>query len=117
MGMWSRARQQYQDLVARYGKIAISTYFAIFFSVLFGFWFAVRSGVDLASGFQSVGIDASGAASGSGTFVVAYAFTKLTQPVRIAATLLLTPLIARVFGREPAELPAPATDGVEAAEG
>lgn len=105
MGMWSRAKKQYQDLVARYGKIAITTYFAIFFSVLFGFWFAVSSGADLAGSFQSLGIDASGATGGSGTFVVAYAFTKLTQPVRIAATLVLTPVIARFFGHEPAELP------------
>lgn len=102
MGLWSRAKQKYQDLVAIYGKIAITTYFAIFFSVLFGFWYGVSSGADLVGSFASLGIDASGAASGSGTFVVAYAFTKLTQPVRIGATLVLTPIIARFIGHEPA---------------
>ncbi len=93
---WKRARQQYQQLVERYGAIAVGTYFTIFFSVLGGFWLAVSSGVDLASGFESLGFDTQSASSRSGTLVVAYAFTKLTQPLRIAATLVLTPLVARL---------------------
>ena len=103
MGWFSRARERYDDLVARYGKVAVVTYFSIFFSVLFGFWAALTSGADLAGGFQSLGFDTASATSRSGTFVVAYGFTKLTQPVRIAATLLLTPLLARLLGRKPAE--------------
>ncbi|MCK6507179.1 FAM210 family protein [Myxococcota bacterium] len=107
MGWFSRARTQYEALVARYGKVAIITYFSIFFSVLFGFWLAILSGADLAGGLASLGLDTRSATSRSGTFVVAYGFTKLTQPVRIAATVVLTPLIARFVGRAPApHLPA-----------
>lgn len=101
MGWFSRARKEYEALVARYGKVAIITYFSIFFSVLFGFWLAIISGADLAAGLSRLGLDTSSATSRSGTFVVAYGFTKLTQPLRIAATVLLTPLIARFVGRAP----------------
>ncbi len=111
MGWFSRARERYDDLVARYGKVAIITYFSLFFGALFGFWAAVSSGVDLVSGFQRLGFDASKAASGSGTMVVAYALTKLTQPLRIGITLVATPVIAKLIGREPTEVaPADAAD-------
>lgn len=105
MGIWARAKKSYKDLVARYGRVAVITYFTIFFSVLGAFWIAVQQGVDLAQGLQSMGFDTAGASSKSGTFVMAYGFTKLTQPIRIAATVVLTPLIARFTGREPSELP------------
>lgn len=108
MGWFSRARTQYEALVARYGKVAIITYFSIFFSVLFGFWLAILSGADLAAGLSSLGLDTRSASSRSGTFVVAYGFTKLTQPIRIAATVILTPLIARLVGRTPQEPEPPA---------
>ncbi len=110
MGWFARARTQYQQLVARYGRVAIITYFSLFFGVLFGFWAAVSSGADLVGGFERLGFDASSAVGGSGTMVVAYAMTKLTQPVRIAATVVLTPIIARFVGREPTE---PTVDDVE----
>lgn len=102
MGIWARTRQRYDALVERYGKIAVITYLTIFATVLLGFWAAVSAGADLASGFQKLGFDTSGASSQSGTLVVAYAFTKLTQPLRIGATLVLTPLVARAMGRAPA---------------
>jgi hypothetical protein len=34
-----------------------------------------------------------------GSFTAAYIATKLTQPLRIAATLALTPLVARAYER------------------
>lgn len=102
MGWWATARRRYKDLVEQYGRVAIGTYFAIFFAVLFGFWAAIQGGADVAAGFQQLGVDTQSATSRSGTLVVAYAFTKLTQPLRIAATVLLTPLLAHRFGRRPA---------------
>lgn len=108
MGWFARARTQYQELVARYGRVAVLTYFGIFFSVLGGFWLAVSSGADLAGGLQALGMDTSSATGRSGTLVVAYGFTKLTQPLRIAATVVLTPVLARVFGTRQAAAPEPA---------
>ncbi|RME28435.1 MAG: DUF1279 domain-containing protein [Deltaproteobacteria bacterium] len=121
MGWFSRARERYDDLVARYGKVAIVTYFSLFFGALFGFWAAVSAGLDLASGLERLGLDASQAASGSGSMVVAYALTKLTQPLRIGLTLVATPVIARLIGREPSPVgageSAPEGSGAETGEG
>jgi hypothetical protein len=70
-------------LMAQYGRVAIATYFAIFFLVFAGFYAAI------VGGFQP-----EGAAAGAGTLATAWLATKLTQPIRIGATLLLTPLIS-----------------------
>ena len=77
-----------QALLAEYGAVAVVVYFAIFFAVLLGFWVAVRLGWRPASAVGSLG-----------AFAAAYVATKLTQPVRIAATLALTPLAARLYER------------------
>lgn len=81
-------RKTFKNLLAEYGVVAVVLYFAIFFLVLFGSWFAARAGFAPAS--------MSGKA---GTFLGAYIFTKLTQPLRIAATVVLTPLVARLYER------------------
>ena len=38
-------------------------------------------------------------ATGLGAWTAAYIFTKILQPVRIGITLLLTPLLARLYER------------------
>lgn len=94
MSWFSSARAKYEGLVQEYGAIAIVTYFVIFFGTWGAFWYAL-----------SAGFEVSGAAGQAGTFWGAYAATKLTQPLRIGATFLLTPLIAtarhRVLGPPP----------------
>jgi hypothetical protein len=77
-------RKTAQQLLTEYGAIGVIVYFAIFFAVLFGFWAAIRAGWHP----KSVG-------GGVGSFTAAYIATKLTQPLRIAATVALTPLVAR----------------------
>jgi O-antigen ligase len=83
-----------QQILTEYGAIGVVVYFAIFFAVLFGFWAAIRAGWHP----KSVG-------GGVGSFTAAYIATKLTQPLRIAATVALTPLVARRRhkGEPPAE--------------
>lgn len=86
MGQPLKARLQ--GLFAEYGKVAIYTYFAIFFLVLAGFAVALGLGVDVES------------ASGSATVLGgAYLATKVTQPLRILATALVTPVAASVVRR------------------
>ena len=84
-----------QNLLAEYGTIAVVVYFVIFFAVLGGFWLAIR-----------LGWQPSSAAGSVGTFAAAYIATKITQPIRIAATLVATPFIAKLYerlrGRQPA---------------
>ena len=81
-------RKTVQHLLTEYGAVAVVVYFAIFFAVLFGFWAAIRFGWRPSSAAGSVG-----------AWTAAYVATKLTQPLRIAATLALTPLVAKGYER------------------
>ena len=81
-------RKNVQQLLAQYGAVAAVVYFTIFFAVLAGFWAALHLGWRPAS----VG-------GSAGTLAAAYVATKLTQPLRIAATIALTPLAAKVYAR------------------
>ena len=75
-------------LLAEYGPVAIVTYFSIFFLVFAGFAIAISMGAAVDS-----------AAGTAGTIGAAYVATKLTQPLRILATLLLTPILGKLVAR------------------
>lgn len=81
-------RKTIKHILVEYGAIAVVVYLAIFFLVLFGFWTAIRFGWEPAS-----------ATANLGTFAAAYIATKVTQPLRIMATLAVTPLIAKMYER------------------
>jgi hypothetical protein len=81
-----RGRVRLEALFAEYGMTAITTYFVIFGLVLAGFAVAIQQGADVESAQGSAGVLAG-----------AWIATKVTQPLRIAATLLLTPIVARVL--------------------
>lgn len=82
-------------LLGEYGPIAVVVYFAIFFAVLFTAWGALHFGWRPES-----------VAGNVGTFTAAYLATKLTQPARIAGTLVLTPVVAKVYRRVARKPPA-----------
>ena len=77
-----------KQLLAEYGRTALVVYLAIFLVVLVGSWAAIHLGWRPES-----------ATGGVGALTAAYLVTKLTQPLRIAATLVLTPLVAKVSER------------------
>lgn len=81
-------KQRLQRILAEYGPIAVVVYFAIFFGVLFTAWAAIHFGWRPES-----------LAGNVGTFTAAYLATKVTQPARIALTLILTPIVGRIHGR------------------
>ena len=85
---YSKAVERIKALFAEYGRVALVTYFGLFGLVFAGFGLAIPMGVHVA-----------GAAGQAGVLGAAYVATKLTQPLRIAATLALTPLVARVIDR------------------
>jgi hypothetical protein len=87
-------RQRLQELTAEYGQIAIWAYFGIFGIVLMAFALAFQLGFHNASTPGAVGI-----------WGAAYLATKLTQPFRIAATLVLTPFVVKLVrrGRPPSD--------------
>jgi hypothetical protein len=79
-------KEKLTALLAEYGKIALYLYFGIFALVLAGFAIAISAGVEVESTAGSAGI-----------LGAAWLATKLTQPLRILATLALTPIVARVL--------------------
>ena len=81
-------RKTLKHVLTEYGAVAVVVYFVIFFAVLGGFWVAIRSGWRPESAVGNVG-----------AFTAAYLATKVTQPLRIGATLLITPFVAKVYER------------------
>jgi hypothetical protein len=75
-------------LLEEYGRVAIATYFSIFALTFLGFLTAISAGVQVESVQGNVGL-----------FGAAYVATKLSQPLRIAGTVALTPLIATALKR------------------
>jgi uncharacterized membrane protein len=91
----SAVRTKIQSHLAEYGTVAVVVYFTIFFAVLLSLWAAIHLGWRPES-----------ATGSAGAFAAAYVATKLTQPLRIAGTLALTPLVAHVYRRFTAPPPA-----------
>jgi hypothetical protein len=81
-------RKRLESLLAEYGTVAIVIYLVIFALTLAGFFIAIR-----------MGWRASSAGGQAGTLAAAWIATKLTQPVRILATLALTPLLVKLYER------------------
>jgi hypothetical protein len=81
-------RKTLKHVLTEYGTVALVLYLAIFALVLLGSWIAIRAGWSPAS-----------VAGKAGTFAAAYIVTKLTQPLRIGLTVLLTPLLAKGWER------------------
>ena len=81
-------RKTLKHILAEYGAVALTVYLTIFALVFVGAYVAVAMGWRPESLSGKVG-----------TWVIAYGIVKLTQPLRIGATLLLTPLVARVYER------------------
>ena len=87
-------QERLKSLFAEYGRVAIATYFALFFLVFAGFVTALVLGTQV-----------EGAAGTATLWGGAYLATKLTQPLRILATVVLTPLIATGLKRLRKSLP------------
>ena len=81
-------RRTLKEIATEYGAVAVVVYLTIFAVVLLGSWAAIHFGWRP----KSVG-------AGLGSFAAAYIATKLTQPLRIAATLALTPVVAKAYER------------------
>ncbi|HEX8441076.1 hypothetical protein [Archangium sp.] len=83
-------KERFKTLMADYGRLAIWVYFTIFF----GCWAGIAVAIHLGFQFE-------GAGGTTGTVLGAYAATKVTQPLRILATLGLTPPLERVLRAVP----------------
>ncbi|MEO1227584.1 MAG: hypothetical protein AAFZ18_01675 [Myxococcota bacterium] len=94
----SNVKTRLEGLVRAWGPVALGTWLSLFVLTLLGFGLAISLGVEAFA-------DDAGAASTLGVWGGAYLATQATKPLRLLATLALTPLVARVLGRTPAEDP------------
>jgi hypothetical protein len=92
-------RKTFKELFAEYGIVAVIVYFTIFFGVWIAAWAAIQRGVDLRALATRVGLSPNGMVASLGAWGATYLFTKLLQPVRIGVTLLLTPIVAKLYER------------------
>lgn len=100
-------RDRFNHLLAEWGQLVLWVYFGIFAIVLVSFAVAIQ-----------LGFGVEGAAGTAGTWGAAYVATKLTQPLRIAATLIITPALAALLRRvrkQPAPVSSPVAIDGEAA--
>jgi hypothetical protein len=81
-------RKTFKHVLTEYGAIALVLYLLIFGIVLVSVYFAIRAGW-APKGF----------AAETGTWVIAYLITKATTPFRLAGTIALAPIVARVVDR------------------
>jgi hypothetical protein len=85
----ARLKERFSVLISEYGPVAFTIYFVLFGLSLAGFAVAFRFGFE---GFSSRGVT-----GGLGLVAASWAATKVIQPLRILATLALTPPIGRWF--------------------
>lgn len=86
-----------EKLMAEYGRVALWTYLALSVTAIVGFSIAIAIGVAPSSASGTLGVIGAG-----------WLAAKATMPLRILATLAVTPLIAslvrRITKRKPPEL-------------
>jgi len=96
--------QKLKRAVKEYGSTVIVFHVGISLTSLGFFYLLVSSGVDVVKILEFIGVGESivqsKIATGTGTFVMAYAVHKVFAPVRIATTLTATPLIVRYLRRK-----------------
>ena len=92
-----------KSLLKKYGIAYLATSIPLAI-VSFGICYVlVDNGVDVGALLSKVGIETSDAADKAGTFAIAYAAHKAASPIRFPPTVILTPVVAKLIGKEPDE--------------
>ncbi len=81
-------RKTLKKILAEYGAIAVVIYLTVFFAVFVGAYFAI-----------SLGWAPESVAGTAGAWTAAYIVTKITQPLRIAGTIVLTTFLGKLWDR------------------
>eukprot|EP00535_Pseudo-nitzschia_heimii_P007126 CAMPEP_0197174630 /NCGR_PEP_ID=MMETSP1423-20130617/1062_1 /TAXON_ID=476441 /ORGANISM="Pseudo-nitzschia heimii, Strain UNC1101" /LENGTH=170 /DNA_ID=CAMNT_0042623573 /DNA_START=83 /DNA_END=595 /DNA_ORIENTATION=+ len=93
-----------KSLLKKYGIAYLATSIPLAIISFTICYLLVDNGVDVGSLLAKVGIENSGAADKAGTAAIAYAAHKAASPIRFPPTVLLTPVVAKIIGREPEEV-------------
>uniref|UniRef100_A0A7S2MVE7 DUF1279 domain-containing protein n=1 Tax=Helicotheca tamesis TaxID=374047 RepID=A0A7S2MVE7_9STRA len=92
-----------KSLLAKYGVAYLATSIPLAI-VSFAICYAlVDNGVDVAALLAKVGIQGGDTTDKVGTAAIAYAAHKAASPIRFPPTVLLTPVVAKLIGKEPEE--------------
>jgi len=90
-----------KELLKKYGVAYLATSIPLAI-VSFAICYAlVDAGVDVAGLLAKIGIAVSDTNEKVGTFAIAYAAHKAASPIRFPPTVLLTPVVAKLIGKEP----------------
>lgn len=90
-----------KSLLKKYGIAYLATSIPLAIISFAICYVLVDNGVDVGALLSKVGIENSGAADKAGTFAIAYAAHKAASPIRFPPTVLLTPIVAKLIGKEP----------------
>ena len=96
MTWWNGNKEKFERIKNEYGRVALGTYLALWAAVLVAYAVAIK-----------LGIDVDGVSSKGGILFGAWVAAKVSQPVRIVLTVVLTPFVASVLRRPPTPLAAP----------
>lgn len=91
-----------QDLLKKYGPAYLVTSIVLAIISYAICYFMISTGVDVVSLLEKIGIKSSVAAANTGTAAIAYAIHKAASPIRFPPTVVLTPIVARWFGKKSA---------------
>ena len=91
-----------KSLLKRYGIAYLVTSIPLALISFTFCYFLIDNGVDVAALLKRIGIE-NDAGEKAGTFALAYAAHKAASPIRFPPTVMLTPVVAKLIGREPIE--------------
>lgn len=94
-------RESAKSLLKKYGIAYLATSIPLAIISFAFFYVLVDNGVDVSAILAKVGIENSGTADKAGTVAIAYAAHKAASPIRFPPTVLLTPIVAKLIGKEP----------------
>ena len=92
-----------KSLLAKYGIAYLATSIPLAIVSFAICYYLVDSGVDVGGLLSRVGIEAGDTGEKAGTFAIAYAAHKAASPIRFPPTVILTPVVAKLIGKEPNE--------------
>ena len=89
--------ERLKRIIQNYGATAVVLHIALSLTSLGFFYCLIYFGFDITSyvNLEKFGETAAKVMAGSGTFAVAYALHKMIMPIRVTATVFLTPVVVR----------------------
>jgi hypothetical protein len=95
------AGESAKTLLKKYGIAYLATSIPLA-AISFGLcYLLVDNGVDVGAMLAKLGIEGNETGEKAGTFAIAYATHKAASPIRFPPTVILTPLVAKLIGKEP----------------